>query len=71
MKIKITNLDVIVDVNLNTHRRSCFVKKTPDTKELFKDTREEIDVTRNGNSEIIDIITGIHKRFIKRSNLTK
>ena len=29
---------------LNTHRRSCFVGKTPDVKELFKDTTEEIDV---------------------------
>ena len=30
---------------LNTHRRSCFVGKTPVTKELFKDTTEEIDTT--------------------------
>ena len=35
-------------------------------KELSKDTREEIDVTRNGDDEIIDIITDMPKRFIKK-----
>ena len=33
---------------LNTHKRSCFVGKTPNMKELFKDTTEEINGTRNG-----------------------
>ena len=51
---------------LNTHRRSCFVGKTPDMKELFKETSDEIDVTRNGNDEIIDITTDMPNRFIKK-----
>ena len=50
--------------SLNTHRRSYFVGKTPDMKELFKDTTEEIDVTRNGDDEIIELITDMPKRFI-------
>ena len=33
-------------------------------KELFKDTTEEIELTRNGDDEIIDIITDKPKRFI-------
>ena len=41
-------------------------------KELFKDTTEEINVTQNGEDVIIDLITDIPKRFIKkRSNLTE
>ena len=51
---------------LNTHRRPCFVGKTLDMKELFKDTMEEIDVTRNCDDEIIDIIRDMPKRFIKK-----
>ena len=51
---------------LNTHRRSCFFGKTRDMKKLFKDTTEVIDVTRNWNDEIIDLITGMPKRFIKK-----
>ena len=51
---------------LNTHRRSCIVKETPDMKELFKDTTEEIDVTQNGDDEITDIITDMPKIFIKK-----
>ena len=35
-------------------------------KELFKDTMEEIDVTRNCDDEIIDIIRDMPKRFIKK-----
>ena len=35
-------------------------------KELFKDTREQIDVTRNWNDEIIDTMTDMPKRFIKK-----
>ena len=35
-------------------------------KELFKDTKEEIDVTRNGDNEVNDIITDMPKRFIKK-----
>ena len=51
---------------LNARRRSCFFGKTADMKELFKDTREQIDVTRNWNDEIIDIMTDMPKRFIKK-----
>ena len=51
---------------LNTHRRSCFVGKTPDMKELFKDTREEIDVTLNGDDEITDIILTCLKDLLKK-----
>ena len=51
---------------LNTHRRSCFVGKTPVMKELFKDTTEEIDTTWNGDDVIIDIITDMPKIFIKK-----
>ena len=57
---------------LNTHRRSCFVGKTPDMKELFKDTAEEINVTRNSDDEKIDILTAMPRRFIKKGvNLTE
>ena len=35
-------------------------------KELFKDTTEEINVTQNGEDVIIDLITDIPKRFIKK-----
>ena len=35
-------------------------------KELFKETTEEIDVTRNGNDEITDITTDMPNRFIKK-----
>ena len=35
-------------------------------KELFKDTTEEIDTTWNGDNVIIDIITDMPKRFIKK-----
>ena len=52
---------------LNTHRRSCFVGKTPDMKELFKGTTKKVmDVTGNGDDEITDIITDLPKRFIKK-----
>ena len=57
---------------LNTHRRLCFVGKTPDMKELFKDTAEEINVTRNSDDEKIDILTAMPRRFIKKGvNLTE
>ena len=57
---------------LNTHRRSCFVGKTSDMKELFKDTAEEINVTRNSDDEKIDILTAMPRRFIKKGvNLTE
>ena len=49
---------------LNTHRRSFFVGRTPDMKELFKDTKEEIDVTLNSDDETIDIIRDMPKRKI-------
>ena len=51
---------------LNTHRRSRFVGKTPDMKELFKDTTEEIDVTLNGDDEITDIILTCLKDLLKK-----
>ena len=35
-------------------------------KELFKGTTEETHVTRNGDDEIIDIITAMSKRYIKK-----
>ena len=35
-------------------------------KELFKETSEEIDVTRNDDDEIIDITMDIPNRFIKK-----
>ena len=35
-------------------------------KELFKDTREEIDVTLNGDDEITDIILTCLKDLLKK-----
>ena len=34
--------------------------------EMFKDNTEVIDVTRNGDDEIIDIIIDMPQRFIKK-----
>ena len=60
---KIINFVVIVGINtslrgLNTHRRSCFLGKTPSIAELFEDAVEEINDMSSDDNEnnLIDLI---------------